>query len=112
MKYYNEIHMRGVRETLETVIMKWPNVARKEMMGCLCYFRGSKFFAFLVTNGIVLTKLADGDRSKLSEQMDSKPFEMAGRTASNWLQVMVRKPHDLQPVLPYVKKSYDAASGR
>lgn len=112
MKYYDEIRMRDVRETLETEILKWPDVARKEMMGCLCYFRGKKFFAFLVTNGIVLTKLADGDRSMLAKQVDSKPFDMAGRTASNWIQVTVRKPPDLQPVLPYVKKSYDAASGR
>ena len=109
MKYYNESQMRGVRETLEANILKWPGVARKEMMGCLCYFRGRKFFAFLVTNGIVVTKLTKDDRSKLSEQMDSKPFEMAGKTSSKWIQVTVRKPGDLQPVLPYVRKSYEAA---
>jgi|SRR3990170_8656225 len=112
MKYYDEEKMRKVRKTLEADIMKWPSVESKEMMGCLCYFRGRKFFTFLVTNGIVITKLANEDRSKLSERLDSKPFEMAGRTAATWIQLPLQKPGDLRPILPYIRKSYEAASGR
>jgi len=110
MKYYDEKKMRDVRETLEAKIMKWPGVVRKEMMGCLCYFRGKKFFAFLVTNGIVITKLAKEDQSKLSERVHSKPFEMAGRTASTWIQVTLKDPGRLEPILPYVRKSYEASA--
>ena len=112
MKYYDEEQMGGVRETLEEEIMKWPGVASKQMMGCLCYFRGKKFFAFLVTNGIVITKLAKEDRSKLSKRIDSRPFELAGRTASTWIQLTLEKPVDLKPLLPYIRKSYEAASER
>jgi len=112
MKFYDEEQMQDIRKTLEGSIMKWPGVARREMMGCLCYFRGKKFFAFLITKGIVITKLAREDRAKLSEQAASKPFEMAGRTVSTWIQVPLRKPGDLKPVLSYVRRSYDAASGR
>ena len=82
------------------------------MMGCLCYFRGKKFFAFLITHGIVITKLAEEDRSKLSEREGSKPFAMAGRTASSWIQLPLKEPGDLRLVLPYIEKSYEAASGR
>ncbi len=112
MKFCDEGRMKDVRETLEADILKWPGVVSKEMMGCLCYFRGNRFFAFLVTNGIVLTKLAKEDRSKLSNRVGSKPFEMSGRTASSWVQVTVKKPGDLRAVMRYVKRSYQAASGR
>ncbi len=110
MKYYDEEQMRDVRKALEANVLEWPGVIRKEMMGCLCYFRGKKFFAFLVTNGIVITKLGKEDRSKLSERPDSKPFEMSGRTAASWIQLSLKKPKDLRILLPYIKKSYEAAS--
>lgn len=110
MKYYDESRMRDIRKALEANVLRWPNVESKEMMGCLCYFRGKKFFAFLVTNGIVITKLAKEDRSKLSERPGSKPFEMAGRTASSWVQLPLKKPGDLGPLLPYIRRSYEAAS--
>ena len=112
MKFYDEAKMRAVRAALEAAMRAWPGVAPKEMMGCLCYFRGKKFFAFLVTDGVVLTKLSEVDRAKLSSQVESKPFEMAGRTASVWIQVQAKRPEDLRPVLPYVRKSYQAASAR
>ncbi len=110
MKFYDEEQMRDLRETLEKSVLKWPGVLPKEMMGCLCYFRGKKFFAFLVTKGIVVTKLTEDERSKLSERPGSKPFEMAGRTSSKWIQVQLRGSQDLQEVLPFVKKSYEAAA--
>ncbi len=109
MKFYDEGQMKAIREMLEKKVMGWPGVERKEMMGCLCYFRGRKFFTFLVTKGIVLTKLTEDDRANLPEQLESKPFEMSGRTSRTWVRVTVGKPEDLQPLLPYVRKSYEAA---
>ncbi len=111
MKYYDEERMQDVRKTLEADVLKWPGVVSKEMMGCLCYFRGKKFFAFLITSGIVITKLAKGDQSKLSERPDSKRFEMSGRTASSRIQLHLKKPGDLRLLMPYIRKSYEAASG-
>lgn len=104
--------MRTVRLKLESEILKWPGVASKEMMGCLCYFRGKRFFAFLITDGIVITKLATEDRAALSKTAKSKPFEMAGKTASSWAQLALKGPAELRPLMPYIRKSYDAASGR
>ena len=110
VKYYNEDQMKEVRQALEADMVKWPGVASKEMMGCLCYFRGKKFFAFFVTSGLVITKLSKDDRSNLAERVAWKPFEMSGRVSSSWMQVTVKKPGELPFLLPYVRKSYEAAS--
>jgi hypothetical protein len=80
------------------------------MMGCLCYFRGKKFFAFLVTKAIVITKLDEKGRAVLSEQMGGKPFEMAGRTAKVWIRVPLKRRQDVRSILPFVKESYNAAT--
>ncbi len=108
MKYYDEKQMSQIRKALEDEIMKWPNVTSKEMMGCLCYFRGKKFFAWLVTNGIVLTKLSEDDRTKVRVQVETEPFEMGGKPTKQ-VKVILRKPEDLQPIRTYIRKSYDAA---
>lgn len=108
MKYYDEEQMSQIRKTLESEITKWPDVTSKEMMGCLCYFRGKKFFAWLITKGIVLPKLSDDDRTKLQEEVDTEPFEMGGKP-TRLRKVVLRKPEDLQPIRTYIRKSYDAA---
>lgn len=109
MKYYDEKKMREIREVLEGEVLKWPGVSTKEMMGCLCYFYRKKFFAFLVTKGIVITKLPEGNRIELSKKADTEPFEMSGRVAKSWIRVAVRTPSDVDLVLPSLKKSYEAA---
>jgi hypothetical protein len=35
------------------------------MMGCLCYLRGKKMLAFLVTDGIVISNLSEEDQNQL-----------------------------------------------
>ncbi len=109
MKYYDEEKTGKIREALEGEILKWPRVTGKAMMGCLCYFCGKSFFAFLVTGAIVLTKLSEEDRKRLSEQVGTKPFEMSGRTAKTWVRVELAKRRNLRTVLPYVLRSYEAA---
>jgi len=109
LKFYDDGKMKTVREALEATVLAWPGVARKEMMGCLVYFRGKKFFAFLVTGGLVITKLPDADRAALAKRPGAKPFEMSGRTSSTWVQLPVAKPADVKPLLPHVRTSYDAS---
>ncbi len=110
MKFYDEKVMADTREQLEKSVLRWQGVSSKEMMGCLCYFRGSKFFAFLVTRGIVITKLPEDGRTRLLDHMNGAAFEMAGRTVKTWIRVPLSKPSDVRLVLSYVKKSYQAAS--
>ncbi len=110
LKYYSEEQTGLVRKALEREVLQWPGVTAKPMMGCLCYFRGKRFFAFLVTNGIVITKLSEEDRAELSKRPDTEPFKMAGKTAKSWIRIALKDPNDLRPILPYVRKSYLAAS--
>jgi len=109
MKFYDEETMQEIRKELEGKILQWQGVKPKEMMGCLTYFCGKKFFAFLVTNGIVLTKLSEDHRLTLSKNMGGEPFEMASKTVKTWIKVPLKKPKDVKLVLPFVKKSYDGA---
>ncbi len=108
MKFYEEEQMYEVREALEREILRWPEVSMREMMGCLTYFRGKKFFALLVTKGIVITRLSEDDRTRLSK-MGGEVFKMAGKTVKTWTRMKLGKPKDLKDILPYVKKSYEAA---
>lgn len=99
--------MREIRDELEKEILKWPGVASREMMGCLCYLNGKNIIAFLVTDGIVISKLSEqeqNDSSKLSKKMD---FKMGGKTLRK--PVWELKTRDnIQTILPFVKKSYQA----
>ena len=110
MKYYDEDQMGEIREALEKQILRWHGVTTKQMMGCLCYFRGRKFFAFLVTKGIVITKLTEERQAVLLEQKEGEAFEMAGRTVRTWIRVPLKKRQDVRLILAFVKESYKAAS--
>ncbi|MBI2185387.1 MAG: TfoX/Sxy family protein [Thaumarchaeota archaeon] len=110
MKFYDEEQMRYIRRELEGEVLRWPGVATRQMMGCLCYFYGKKFFAFLVTGGIVITKLSEDDRVKLSKA-GGEPFEMAGKKVSTWIKTKLKEPNDVKKIMPLVKKSYQSASG-
>ena len=74
------------------------------MMGCLCYFYDRKFIGFLVTNGVVLMKLAEKDRTEL-KKFGGKPFEMAGQTGRLWV-TLLKTPKDVRSVIPFARKRY------
>jgi hypothetical protein len=109
MKYFDENKMGEIRKALEKEVLRWPGVSVKEMMGCLCYFYGNRFFAFLVTKGIVITKLSEDYRVELSNNVGGEPFEMAGKTAKTWIKVTLKEPQEVRTILPFVKKSYESA---
>ena len=76
-------------------------------MGCLCYFHGKNMIAFLVTDGIVISKLSEQETNELSKLSKKIGFKMGGTT--------VRKPvwelktqENLRTILPFLKKSYRA----
>jgi len=104
MKYYDDQQTGSLRKALEQEILGWPGVAAKPMMGCLCYFHGRKFFAFLVTGAVVITKLAEEDRAALSKKTGGVPFEMDGKTVKAWVRVPLRGPGDVNSVLPVCEK--------
>jgi len=107
MQYYNEEKMKNLRLKIEKEILSWPNVTTKKMYGCPCYKNKEKLFAFMVTDGIVLTKVNEEDKIKLSKEFTIKPFQATTRTMKNWPQIPVDETSDLQKIIPFIKNSYN-----
>jgi hypothetical protein len=77
------------------------------MYGCPCYKYKDKLFAFLVTNGVVLTKASERDKIKLSEEFNIKLFQAATGTMKGWPQIPIDKTSDLKKIIPFIKNSYN-----
>ena len=107
MQYYNEEKMKNIRLKIEKELLEWPNVTTKKMYGCPCYKYKEKLFAFLVTDGIVLTKASEQDKMKLSKEFKIKPFQAATRIMKGWPQISVDESSDLKKIIPFIKNSYN-----
>ena len=107
MKYFDTEKMGPIRNELEKEILEWPGVSSREMMGCLCYLHGKNMLAFLVTDGIVISKLSEQDEKDLSKLSKKMSFKMGGKAMRK--PVWELKTRDnLRTVLPFLKKSYQA----
>jgi len=109
MKYYSEEEMKEIRLTFEEEILAWPEVTTRKMFGCPCYKADNKLFAFLVTGGVVLTKLSEPDRETLSNSFDTEPFQAGKKTIKNWPRVTVQDKSELPKIITFVEKSYKTA---
>ena len=109
MKYYSEEEMGGLRVQLEREVLGWPGVRRKTMFGCPAYSAGDTLFAFLVTGGIVLTRLDEEEREDLVRSKGATPFQAGPRVVRGWIRVPLAAPGDPEGILPLVRRSYGAA---
>lgn len=107
MRYYSEEPMKFLRTELEGQLLCWPGVTAKTMFGCPCYLAHGVLFAFLVTGGVVMTRLPTADADELIRRRGARPFEAGKRTVRAWHGVPVRSG-DLDAVLPFVRRNYEA----
>ena len=107
MQYYNEQKMHYLRLEIEKEILKWPNVTTKKMYGCPCYKNQKKLFAFLVTEGVVLTNASKLDKKTLFEEFDATPFQAGKRIMKNWPQIRLDQTTDLERIIRFIRNSYD-----
>ena len=107
MQYYNEEKMQNFRLKIEKEILSWPDVITKKMYGCPCYKYKDKLFAFLVTGGVVLTKVSEKDKMKLLKEFKIKPFQAATRTMKNWPQIPIDESSDPEKIIPFIKNIYN-----
>jgi len=110
MQYYSEEKMHNVRLRIEKEVLNWPNVTTKKMYGCPCYKNEEKLFAFLVTDGVVLTKASEQDKIELSKEFEIKPFQAGKRTMNKWPQIRVDDTTDLEKIIPFMKISYNEST--
>jgi hypothetical protein len=107
MQYYSEEKMHNLRLRIEKEILNWPNVTTKKMYGCPCYKNKEKLFAFLVADGVVLTKVREQDKIIFSKEFGIKPFQAGKRTMNKWPQISVDETTDVEKIIPFLKNSYD-----
>jgi len=109
VRYYDETKMAGIREAVDAVLTKWPKVTRTLMFGCPCYKAGGRLFAFLVTGGIVLTRLSPEDRAMAGSRFKAKPFNTGTRAMGGWPQLPLARAPRLKGYLLLVRRSYNSA---
>lgn len=111
MDRYSEESMHTVRVSLERELFRWPGVTTRQIFGLPGYIVNGKVFALLVTGGIILTKLPETDRERVSGRFPTVPVTGHGGVIKAWVQVILPETGDLLEILPFVKKSYDEAAG-
>ena len=109
MKYYSEEDTKDLRLAFEEKVLCWPQVSTKKMFGCPCYQSNGKLFTFLVTNGIVITQLAQADRETLSRQHQTTFFQAGKNFVQRWVRLSIKNKGDLDRIMPFVRKSYESA---
>lgn len=109
-RYYDETSMGRVRMDLERRVNTWPRVRPGQMFGCPCFYADDKMFVFVATGGVVLSQLDEGDRGRVAKEFGAGPFAPTpGRAATKWSHVPTSTPEDLEPLMPWIRKSYEAA---
>lgn len=108
MKLYTAERMDPMREAFEADVLLLPDVEGRKMMGCPCYMARGKMFAFLVDDAVVITRLEQMERDRLEAEHGAGPFTHGPRVMAGWARVPVEE-EDLAGILPYVKRSYEAA---
>lgn len=111
MKYYDERETADIRALFEKEVMGWSRVSQRSMFGCPTYLADGKLFAFLVTNGIVITQIRLRDREAISEVFETAPFKIGEREIERWLVVTISQPEKIKRLMRLVRKSYHFALG-
>ncbi|MFX1299799.1 MAG: hypothetical protein ACFFAL_06880 [Promethearchaeota archaeon] len=109
MKLYNEELMKELRQSFEEEILQQPHVKTKRMFGCPSYTAKDKLFAFLVTEGLVLTNLPDSEREAALERPEVQPFQHNQRVMKRWVRIPVASEKILGDIMPLVMKSYETS---
>ncbi len=108
MIYYSESEAQALREAFESQVLYWPKVTTRRMFGCPAYLVDGKLFAFLVTDGVVITQIRKRDREDLEATYEAQSFKAGEREIERWLQVMVDDLERLKRVMTMVRKSYES----
>jgi hypothetical protein len=111
MKFYDESESAEMRDIFEKEVMGWSRVSKRTMFGCPTYLADGKLFAFLVTNGVVITQIRLRDREEISEIFETEPFTVGEREITRWLKVTIGQPEKTKRIMRLIRKSYQFALG-
>ena len=68
-----------------------------------------RLFAFLVTKGVVITKLAENEKETVTGEFQTTPFQAGKRVVQNWIRIPIQNKLDIDKIIPFVRKSYNNA---
>lgn len=109
MPYYVESKDHALRERFEEIVFGWPGVTKKMMFGSPSFAAEGTLFAILVTDGIILTRLDEEQKSALISTGFADYFSGHGRVMKKWVVVSVGDPSRIDRYLPFITASYQAA---
>ena len=112
MLYYIEDDARTLQKAFEKEVLLWPQVTTRRMFGCPAYVADGRLFAFLVTEGVVITQLRQKDIETLSQDNETEPFQAGERTIERWTKVFITDPDAIGRIMGFVRKSYQTAMER
>ena len=96
-----------IKEAMDLHLLPWEDVTSRKMFGGLCYLFQDRMFAFIMEEAVV-TKLPSAEREKAMKRHGGSEFLSAqGRPFGEWTQFPVKKPAEVQAVMPWVKIGYD-----
>ena len=101
--------MRETREILESEVLHKPEVTTKRMFGCPCYQVKNTLFGFLVTNGLVVTKLPEAEREEALRIPGADFFKPGSRVMRKWVKIPLKGPEALPDVITWLWKSFEQA---
>ncbi len=107
MEYYSEDKGRRLREAFEERTLHWPMVTVRRMYGCPAYLADGKLFAFLVTDGVVITQMRKRDRETAASAFTTAPFKAGEREIGRWVIITLEDVKQLSRLMKLVKKSYE-----
>ncbi len=112
MPYYVEDDARALRQAFEKEVLLWPDVITRRMFGCPAYVADGRLFAFLVTDGVVITQLRHKDIETLAQDNQTEPFKAGERVIKRWTKVFIADPAAIGRIMSFVRKSYQTAMER
>ena len=105
--------MRYFREAFEDAVLRLPGVTPRKMFGSPCYMAADALFAFLVTGGVVLTRLPEAARARLLAGeiagLDASVFVSGTKPMPKWVRIGVEGDEVSKRLLALVRECYDAA---
>jgi hypothetical protein len=108
MKLFDDRAGRELRRSFDELVSTWHGVESKLMLGCPSYTVEGRLFAVLVTDAVVLTRVPDEHRERMSRAFEVKPFETDTRTVDKCVRVS-DDDEQLERLLPYIETSYQTA---
>ncbi len=112
MPYYIEEATQELRAAFEKQVLTWPKVTLKRMFGCPAYVADGRLFAFLVTEGVVITQLRRHEKHMLAQDNQTEPFKAGARVIERWTKVFITDPDALGRIMAFVRRSYETALTR